>query len=357
LTLKTQDHNPLLFLGAGASRAFGFPTTKEFLENLGRHVSPEQSSFLKQFTLVTGITDIEHVLDILDQIVLGDNPLVKYLGFHRQTMGPSYSACEWNVFRERAESLREQIRVQLFKEYEFTDERRQDIQKRLETVLPRVYSGNANVIDIFTTNYDSVIEKGLGRSLSYETVDGFREVKGEPAEWDPTVFEGASPSKKVRVNLFKLHGSLSWRTAKKTGKILRVDTEEKSIVGSKSFGENLLLYPASKVPPIKEPFGVLYTYFTRKLLSARTCFAIGFSFRDPYLNTVFVDFLRRDRRNLLCVISPSAKESVGNLFEGATSTEIPESLSQQVATRECLFEDPDTDGMIMSVMAKQVTAG
>jgi hypothetical protein len=351
---RAQDPNALLFLGAGASRAFGFPTTKEFLDHLKVGAFPEQSALLGQFTLVSGIADIEHVLDILDQIVSGDNPLVKYLAFHQHKMGPSYDAVEWSVFKEKTSALREHIRVELFREYEFVEERRHEIQKRLETVLGHVRSGNVKVMNIFTTNYDSVIEKGLARSQSYELVDGFREeVTGEPAEWDPTIFDETSSSEKVRVNLFKLRGSLSWRTAKKTGKILRVDTEEKSIAGSKRFGENLLLYPASKVPPIKEPFGMLYTHFARKLLSARTCFAIGFSFRDPYLNTVFMDFLRRDRGNMLCIISPSADESLRNLFDKANPTEIPEGVARQVVALEHRFEDRDTEGMITAVTLQQ----
>jgi len=260
VTSRVPDPNALFFLGAGASRAFGSPTTKEFPDHLKGNTSSEQRGFLKQFTDVPGITDVEHVLDLLDQIVSGDNPLVKYLAFHQPKMGPSYAAVEYSKFLENASSLRERIRIELFREYEFVDERRQEIQKHLETVLGYVRSENVKVIDIFTTNYDSVTEKGLARSQSYELVDGFREVAGEPAEWDPTIFDETSSSEKIRVNLFKLHGSLSWRTAKKTGKILRVDTEEKSIAGSKMFGENLLLYPASKVAPIKEPFGTLYSF-------------------------------------------------------------------------------------------------
>jgi hypothetical protein len=148
-------------------------------------------------------------------------------------------------------------------------------------------------------------------------------------------------------------GSLSWREAKIGGKILRVDTEEKAVVGSKRFGENLLLYPASKVAPIKEPFGSLYTNFTRKLLANHTCFAIGFSFRDPYLNTAFADFLRRNRRNVLCIIAPNAEENLQNLFQNATPEEISVNVYQQLATRDARFESPEAEGMIMVIMKRQ----
>jgi hypothetical protein len=141
-------------------------------------------------------------------------------------------------------------------------------------------------------------------------------------------------------DLFKLHGSLSWRKDKNTGQPVRVVTEEQPIPESKVFGENLLLYPASKIPPVKEPFGTLYGYFTKKLFAVRNCIAIGFSFRDPYFNAVFVDFLRRSKDNILCMISPSPDES--ELFQTASAEEIPSSVYQQIVMRKARFEDPDT---------------
>lgn len=243
------------------------------------------------------------------------------------------------------------IRDELFNQYNFDTTKQQQIRKRLDDLLAWVHSKDDNVINVFTTNYDSVVERGLATSDTYEVVDGFRDTPLEPAEWDPSLFDAVPSLQKIRVNLFKLHGSLSWRADRYSGKTLLVDTEEKA--ASKRFGENILIYPASKLAPIKEPFGTLYGYLIRKLETTRKCIAIGFSFRDSYLNTAFVDFLRRDPRNLLCVISPSADECARNLFERASSKEIPDRLIQQVITRTSKFEEPDTQAMIYAIMTKQ----
>ena len=67
------------FLGAGASRAFGYPTTKEFLAVLRGHLGGQESELLSALTEVPEISDIEHVLEILDQVTELENPFLKYL--------------------------------------------------------------------------------------------------------------------------------------------------------------------------------------------------------------------------------------------------------------------------------------
>jgi len=40
------------------------------------------------------------------------------------------------------------------------------------------------------------------------------------------------------------------------------------------------------------------------------CLVIGFSFRDPYINRIFLDFLRANPKRKLIVVSPTASENV-----------------------------------------------
>jgi hypothetical protein len=245
-------------------------------------------------------------LEVLDQVVELDNPLIKVLSHYPGVKLPfDYMPVAWAEFAKYSVSLRERIRTELFKRYEFDPRIRELLRTQWETILSAARSkdNECNVINVFTTNYDSLLERGIAGS--YEVIDGFRDVSGEAAKWDPSAFDTPPSEGKVRVNLFKLHGSLSWRD-KNTGQPVKVVTEEQPSSESKMFGESLLLYPASKIPPVKEPFGVLYGCFTRKLFAVSKCIGIGFSFRDPYLNAVFVDFLRRSKDNALCVISPSA---------------------------------------------------
>ena len=79
-----------IFLGAGASRAFDFPTTTEFLTNVRSKLEEKshERALLDTFREVPGVEDIEHVLDLLDQFTEQENPVLKFLS-HRKVHVPS----------------------------------------------------------------------------------------------------------------------------------------------------------------------------------------------------------------------------------------------------------------------------
>lgn len=70
-----------LFLGAGASRAFDYPTTKEFLAHLTKGIEHYgYSEIVKTYLENKKVEDIEHILQILDTLIdLQDNALVAEL--------------------------------------------------------------------------------------------------------------------------------------------------------------------------------------------------------------------------------------------------------------------------------------
>lgn len=342
-----------LFLGAGASRAFDFPTTKEFIEHVRESLGSKEKDLLNAFTETPGVSDVEHVLEILDQVAELENPLLKYLD-NRKVPIPiqpfsNFSPAKWEEFKNVATSLRDGIRAQLFRQYEFDPQKRTKIQQELEKTLDLICSEGANLVNVFTTNYDSIVEEGLTLSEKYSYADGFAPRRGQAAIWNRRLFDDPKllHGRKL-VRLYKLHGSLNWRIEKDSGRIVRVETEERAANYSRRFGENILLYPASKRPPIVEPFGSLYSYLVRRLSNTKKCLAIGFSFRDPYINTVFVDYLRSNPENFVYVISPSATECSRNLL-GPLATSI---LAKQVVTSSNKFGEPITratiGAMIMS---------
>ena len=64
-----------LLLGAGASCAFGYPTTKQFFEKIDIPDYYHKVIF-DHIRASTNVKDIEHILAVLDSIVvLGNNPL------------------------------------------------------------------------------------------------------------------------------------------------------------------------------------------------------------------------------------------------------------------------------------------
>jgi hypothetical protein len=354
-----------LFLGAGASAAFGFPTTREFLENLEVRLEGREKEFIQALMQTEGISDIEHVLEILDQVVELENPFLRYLE-HRRVQIPTALGrppMDWADFKKLAVSLRTTIRNELFSTYEFDPKKRLAIRRTIEDILNAICGEKSNIIHVFTTNYDSVIEEGLSDSQRYIYTDGFDySRRGQPAVWSRRKFDelppttirlhGAKMTKEAiqqrSVRLYKLHGSLQWRADKELSRVVRVETEERAGNHSRRFGENILLYPASKRPPIAEPFGTLYSYFVRKLSSANVCVVVGFSFRDPYINTVFVDYLRNNPKNHIYIVSPSADECLKNLL-GPLRMGI---FSNQVVIFPNKYGDPHTTSLISARMKK-----
>jgi hypothetical protein len=167
--------------------------------------------------------------------------------------------------------------------------------------------------DVFTTNYDRVIEEFCAASTEASLIDGFVQVeKRRLWEWDPVIFDAARtvrPGIDFNIALYKLHGSLNWRRTT-NGKVEQVRPEEPiGAGGGNSFAENVLIYPGGKAQPTIEPFQWLYKAFVQRIRTATTCLVIGFSFRDEYLNLAFAEFVERTKTKLI-VVSPSAAKNV-----------------------------------------------
>ena len=358
-----KDNAPLtapatIFLGAGASAAFGYPTTKGFMDQCRTTVKGKEGELLSTLVEVPNISDVEPVLDILDQIVTTESPILKYLEYRQVQLPtkPSYfgvSNSSWNDFKKLADSLRRMIHEELFRQYQFDPKKADAIRKLYHETLNAI-SKDASIAQVFTTNYDSLIEEALAGSKEFALTDGFHTSQYN-AVWDGSFdTTGVKFGLKGRyVCLYKLHGSLSWRTDKDSGNIVRVGTEEKATGYSKKLGENILLYPASKSPPIADPYGILYSHFSNKLNSTNICVVIGFSFRDPFINTVFIDYLRRSQGNVIIIVSPSADECAKSLLGSLESSP----LGERVIKLPNKFGDPYTTALIKATIEKRLSAG
>ena len=73
-------------------------------------------------------------------------------------------------------------------------------------------------------------------------------------------------------------------------------------------------------------------YFEDILSKHDSCLVIGFSFRDPLINNIFLDFLRANSKKRLVVVSPNA---IRDIEENLTIGE-PQ-LGKQVTSLNMLF--------------------
>lgn len=311
----------IFFLGAGASAAFGYPTTGPFAQKLTNQIpnSTREGVLLQSIRSVPGVDDAEQVLEILDSIVeLKNKPVRRY--FENSSLSISgFGNILYREFEPLALSLRDRIRTEIFRTYSWQRGAGRGWGLYRDLFFSQLPPRMSSVLEVFTTNYDRAVEEFCATLRNVQLIDGFaHDEKRRVWEWDPSILDTplTDPRRESTLALYKLHGSLDWR---KTidGRIEQVRPEEPiGPGGARSFEENVLIYPGGKAQPISEPFRKLYEVFALRIGAVTRCLVIGFSFRDEYLNVGFTEFLERKNTTLI-VISPSATKNVqANLLKG-----------------------------------------
>jgi len=221
-------------------------------------------------------------------------------------------------FVDLCHSLREAIHDSIFEIYQL----KADYASRLgaySQLLATFDTGKES--NIYTTNYDRIIESFCARTEGYEMRDGFEyDPKTRMNLWRPSSFDAPLSDNVKTVKLYKLHGSLNWKVGE-NGLIERVSPEIRLEHRPTAIHKaDILIYPGSKEPPEDEPFRTIYDRFELEMKETKRCLVIGFSFRDQYLNRIFRDFIRRGDRQLL-VMGKSCKETVAKNLLGLKETD------------------------------------
>ena len=340
-----------LFLGAGASKAFDYPTTREFVDNLREVLAEKEKRVLNSFLKTPDVSDVEHVLQIIDTVIDFDSvPYIKKLFRGQALFSASIEGIgfRWHDFVEICKRLKEKIISELHRQYEFDENKLGKIIECYDGLFDSIYfsvpkSMRAKELErthVFTTNYDSVIEYYCAKKQIDFTCGFELERFTRRQFWKPELF-----GEYRGLKLYKLHGSLDWRETN-DGRIERVPTEEQVSRATKRYKRNILIYPAQKEYLSEEPFRTLMYYFERVLSAHDTCVIIGFSFRDPYINRIFLEFLRANPKRKLIVVSPTASRNVEeNLLQG------DKKLKKQIICLDMLFGEEKTFKEIRNTLA------
>jgi len=202
---------------------------------------------------------------------------------------------------------------------------------------------NKSRVKIFTLNYDLIIEKAA-EELGIIVNNGF--IGFILRKFDPSVYEIDYHIKKPEmnrpiplnksINLYKLHGSISWfkhsEEADEGNKDRNIDyevVENQPIFydngGKVKFSEsdylqNSLIYPTyTKIAQsFDSPYGELFRHFTNALNSRNsTLIVIGYSFSDEHVNKIIENALTNPDFNLLIFSFESSEksETLRKLFE------------------------------------------
>jgi hypothetical protein len=144
-------------------------------------------------------------------------------------------------------------------------------------------------VEIFTTNYDYLLEYGLEKQkIPY--FDGF--IGSHKAFFYPEWIEDSKPVKDW-TKLWKLHGSLGWTLEK--GEIVRVSNTEDSAMIYPSF----LKYDHSRKQPYLSYMDRL-AYFLKQ--EDAVLFVCGYSFGDDHINGTILTSLTNSRTSYAYVL-------------------------------------------------------
>ena len=290
----------LVFVGAGGSAAVDpkqYPTTLEFFNGLLNSIT-NNPLFTTVHKFLTepgkkkkGDVNIEDILGTLKELqekgreaidtktILGGT-LAGKLGFINGVSFDSFSQSVNQLIEAHAVPLVYEIHRRVYELY--AEEPNPDQLEDWVSLL----SGLAEIdpdIEIFTTNYDLVLENLIPQvGLDIKTgrhSDGKR-TQIDVSPWETSILNDLKPSGL----LTKLHGSVDWQYGRNGGiNISDTDTGNDD--------KQCILYPGHKGEPTKEPFKTFHEYLHRVIRSETLSAVVfvGFAFGDDYINELLSD--------------------------------------------------------------------
>ncbi|MBX9676697.1 MAG: SIR2 family protein [Methylotenera sp.] len=312
-------NNLIIFAGAGASRGVSkekYPMAIDFRNRLPDSIvdSPlyiQLFNHLKSTGLNDGV-DIEHILwelgklnetltestesDRFLSLLLRTNQIAD-ITKHQNSGQATYS--QFSNLKTTVNSLQSLINEQVY-DYYSAPPSPEELNFSWVPLLKKILLLDFEKIDIFTTNYDLVIEYALNTTNSKKISMGLKDGLNPSINLN----EWRDEDKKNTGMLTKLHGSVDWKLGKG-------GTESDPIIrrGHPEFdgdhSKRLILYPGFKGVPSKEPFVVFHNYFRQQLKKCSHILFIGFAFRDDFINELILSELPSNCK--VAVINPQEK--------------------------------------------------
>jgi len=311
--------NVIVFAGAGASKAVdpqAYPTTVEFFERLPPEVKNDTlfallTKHLRRAVAGSPAIDIEQVLWALQELqtfldaVTNPHSVPGWFLQDSRLLQPISLTSNFNNLTENAprvlevvHRLRHAIDTQVYDLYGRVPSEEQILTNWLR-LLDTLVTSNVRV-DIFTTNYDRIIEVALRhvRGSSVVRVDTGRRDEDVERYLDDRVWTESSTRSTGEVGLLtKLHGSVDWSWDLARERIFISDPLFKG-----DHRRHVILYPGFKGVPDRPPFNYFHSYFASRLALVDHIIFIGFAFRDEYINDMLQRFTAP--RAIVTVVNP-----------------------------------------------------
>lgn len=270
------DSETCFLLGAGASKCAGKPTMPELTARVANAISQETLDTLS--TLKGAYNRDPTVEDLINYLLR-----CREIASAKRTPDPGSWTVE-QIDREIA-SVKNEIAAAVGSDWQPSRVHRAFFERLLGQT-------NRSICDIFTLNYDTVIEATL-EEMRLRYIDGFW--GAENATFDAGIFDERIATGPA-IRLHKLHGSVNWYRDD-SGAVRR-----RPLVADHR-GDRLLIYPTEQ-KYVQTQYGVyesLIARFRERLRDNRPnskLVVIGYSFADDHINWAIEDSLRKSDGSL-----------------------------------------------------------
>lgn len=302
-------------LGAGASFPFGIPMMREFYERFISYIDLNRSHcmpLVRKIAEGAAQHDLESFIQQLEQVRAVRQGL-KVLG---ETEGEIYQRLEL------ADDLRGYLDMFLIETCEkFNDE-------KVTTVLSKFvqFAGNRNS-DIFTTNYDRLVEVAATSSgVVYS--DGFETGSSRPeSAWNGIFAPG--------IRLIKLHGSVNWYEEGESERLVRLErgyslpSREYRLTHGERALRPLMIIPTLEKAILRQPYAGLLTQFSDALKELDIFVVIGNSLRDDHLRNTVIE---RASGLQIVLINPAARDQINIVGQPERTHSIPLGIEEFIDT-------------------------
>jgi NAD-dependent SIR2 family protein deacetylase len=314
----------VVFIGAGASKNAGVPTMIELCDDLVKETTAKKDDKEKLIQDIYFYCDtraktenrkvnIENILEELlriDWVVSGKTGV---------TLGlPTVKDVTEILINESIKKVKDFVLSKIMITSSNNDYKE----------FIKYWFGGTKQLDIFTTNWDILIESACDDLLNEPTLYlkiniGTRGMLNKKLDFDSYTEDTKLASGDIQLlNLYKLHGSLDWRLHNSEVWIFKDETKYKD--------SPVMIFPtpAKSKETLGYPYADLFRILNDKLSDTEHCkyiLAIGCSFPDEHINNIIKQAFKRKKDDFnLYVIDPMLKrEQLIKIFGEYTNIREP----------------------------------
>ena len=321
---------------------FGMPTTEKLQDLLQ---NTHEDDFIKNFADKKKYPDVEYIYRVIEDFIECTKKNGSMILDSQNS--PRISNIDFVSLIDNVKKVKEKIRNIMLKEFYIDYIDPEIYLKTYQKLEDFIRSNGDDQFQIFTTNYDTVIETYCDDD-NREVVDGFdKGMYSTRSTWNRKFTAGS----RNPIFLTKIHGSINWE---KNSENIR----KNSTMMERTPEQDVLIVPTLNDKDYSiEPFTTLINIFKDALDSIDVLLVIGYSFRDNDINKIIKQRLEKggDKFTIISISRNSKQDiraisanSIG-IIKDQESDKFTHIDKNQIYTYNTEFGPEEMDDIIMAL--------